>query len=167
MKRFIFALIAVLVASTAFACKDDENVEYKKIHSDSKKDAFVVVGSQINNGSSFTVTAKIQIFSTKKKMNTCVKEDYVINCDENTYHIANSTSYYNGKKTGFTAEGEEENIEGAYLLKLKSLYCTLNKTESIEVKKAEEENCMKLSPTGNRKWLEWFAAQYNMTVCSE
>jgi hypothetical protein len=120
----------LLVASSAFACTSvDQVVEYEKVFSDVSPrgyEAFIAKGS--HSGSKvFTVTVKVlnkKSKKTAKNNNQCVLEDYVIDCANASYHVQNSTKYFNYNVIGHTTVGEEEDIkQGTLPEKLKELYC--------------------------------------------
>ena len=127
MKEVIITLIAILLASTTFACVDDKDDLYEEIIRTNGFTYFIVVGSDKKTNDIFTITTKrinTKKMKTAKKNNQCTKEDMVIDCKNSSFQIKNSKSYYNGNLVGYTRRGEEhENAEEALFTKLEQFYC--------------------------------------------
>lgn len=150
MKLIIFTLILSMVAS----------VSYAEYYEDSKIKA-TISKSEINSDGTYTVSAKISLKHDRKKMKTEAFEDYVVNCETGTYHVENSTTYYNGNQIDSAAIGVEKKMDRSFSLKLKEKYCGLTESDP------PVETCVKqvYRDEAHRRYVQAMNKFYGTVVC--
>ena len=152
--RVLITIAIILFAHSASA-------DMTKVFEDSHVKGYVYKGNTEIFKGIFTVSTHVDVKSRMKKSKTSIDEDYVIDCNNNTYRTEKSITTYNGVSSEQYrwTEAETEIYEG-FPLKLKEMVCDGNTSEKVE-------DCVhvKVKDEAHRKYLRVYYSNYNKTIC--
>lgn len=153
--RVLITIVIILFAYSASAA------DLSKVYEDSHLKGYIYQGETEIFKGVHIVSTHVVVKSRMKKIREEVDQDYVINCNTNTFHTENTVTYNHGKvEQVFDWTEEETDIDAGFPLKLREIVCE----SDLQVK---EEACVKVNPKdeGQRKFMRAFYAGYNKTIC--